>query len=427
MLVVFSIIAVFICLFCTLISVRDKLSPQFLFCGFIGLITFFASLPGFPAANVMTYILIITGILAYTIGCNIGNQISRPITVSMQLRPNFILYLVVVLLAWSLYRAFTVTVPLLMMGYPLDIVRMVYFGAEFQGFSYRPIDGMVETYVNQPFLYALIPIVSLEILKKKEERQLPIHTLFFLISWIVLSCAISGGRMLIFCLIVVVGVAYLFRQNRNKILTKKKEKKKLIVISSLSAVLIYIIYLFSIYRGSTEGGDYDFAHSIYVYFCGCIPHTALRLETETIDYTYGMTLLQGVLRPLALLYKYTLGGGDFPTLYQRAIDIAFVLQDEVQIGKFTFNAFVIPFYFFYFDGGIVAVIIDSVLYGMFCGISYKKARSTQTDITLAKYLVVVIYISTSMVRFSPYIAYYALAYFYVSFCYKRQKICKELV
>ena len=421
MLVLFSFIAILACFACAIFAVKDKLSPQFLFCGFIGIITLFASIPGFPPANIQTYVLIIAGIFAYTVGCNTGNhfvRISRGRTLDYHIRSTFVLVFVVALLCWSLYRTVTVVVPLLMMGQPLDTVRMVYFGEEYEGFSYRPIDAIVETYINQPFLYALIPIASIELFKNSGERQLPLYTLVLLIIWIVLSCVISGGRMLIFCLIIIAGVTFLINRGKLKLSnTLKRKGGSWIPVISLG-ILIYIVYLLSVNRNE-DGESYDFVRSIHSYFCGCIPHTAMRLEMETIDYTYGMTFLQGVLRPFALVYKYTIGGGSFPDLYQKAIDIAVVLQDEVQIGSFTFNAYALPFYFFYFDGGIIAVILESFLYGSFCSITYIRYKKSPSDIRLARYLVVVIYIFSSMIRFSPYIAYFALAFFYINFCYKR--------
>lgn len=181
--------------------------------------------------------------------------------------------------------------------------------------------------------------------------------------------------------------------------------------------MVYVVYNLSINRNPDE--EYDFFSSIYFYFCGCIPHTSIRLETIDFEYTFGFTFLSGMLRPFMLVYKYLFGGGSFPHLYQVSIDIPSTLQSPtvyVADGH-AFNAFVLPFYYFYNDGGFIAVALESLLYGFFCTYTYERYKRTGKEKDFAKYLIVVNYIATSMIRYDFAIVYFALCYFYVNVFY----------
>lgn len=430
-----GLLATFICISCVAFALaiyKNMLNPQVLFCGFIGIISFLSCLRlfGLSQTSDLTYLLVIFGVTFYSIGVALsqkctfklnGKRLDTLGKTKNLINDKFVFALVLVLLVWTLYRAFTTVMPMIRGGYSLDMVRLVYFGYDVEGYSYRRIDSIIEMFVNLPFLYALIPIVSIELMCAKENRELGTKTIIMALIWIVLSCIISGGRLLIFNLIVVLVVAFLAqRVKKNYKFVKKRNYKRNIIILTILALLIYMMYQLSIKR--TDSGTYEFLYQIYVYFCGCMPHTSLRLETVNFDYTYGMTFLSGILRPIMLVIKY-LGNGEFPEIYQRTIDIGVILQDAVRISDgHTFNAFVLPFYYFYCDGGITAAIIESFLYGFFCGAVFFRTVKEFSKKRLAKYLLIVIYIATSMVRFSPSLVYFAFAYFYINFCFKKDSI-----
>ncbi|SJZ77153.1 O-antigen polymerase [Anaerorhabdus furcosa] len=429
-----GLLTTIICIGCAvfaLIAYKNIMNPQVLFCGFIGIISFLSCLRlfGLSQTSDFTYILVILGVVFYSIGVSISHKYTFKInnkkldllgTKRNIVNDKFIFALVTVLLIWTLYRFVTMVLPMLRGGYSLDMIRMVYFGNDVAGYSYNRIDTIVEMFVNLPFLYALIPIVSIELTHGKKEKELRTRTIVIALVWIVLSCIVSGGRVLIYNLSVVLVMAFLshrFIKNSNRV--KLRNNKRNIVILIVLAFLVYVMYQLSINR--TGSGTYEFFYQIYVYFCGCMPHTSLRLETVNFDYTYGMTFISGLLRPIMLVLKY-LGSGQFPAIYQRTIDIGVTLQTAVKISEgHTFNAFVLPFYYFYFDGGVIAVVIESFLYGLFCGTVFFKSVREYNKKRLAKYLLIIIYIATSMIRFSPSLVYFAFAYFYMNFCYKRGK------
>lgn len=439
-----SYITILMCLICAgsaLIALKDVFNPQFLFCSFMGLITILASvrLFGLTETNFMTYLIVMLGVMCFSIGVSLSRvgrtsfrmgNISTYFfdTANLELRSKFIAGVATALLFWSIYRMWTTVIPLLRSGFSLDMIRLVYFGIEVQGYSYSRLDEIIEMFLNLPFLYALIPVVAIELTSPKEKKKLKIRTSVIILLWIVLSCIISGGRVLLYNFVVVFVVCFFIRGNKwGKVFEKAKRRMKWL-FAYIVLIMIYVMYQLSINRSGT--GTYEFLYQIYVYFCGCMPHTSLRLETVDIDYTLGMTFLSGCLRPFMLLFKYTIGGGNFPEIYQRTLEIGETLQSAVQISEgHTFNAFALPFYYFYYDGGVIAVIIESFIYGFICGRAFFRYRKYPTERNLAKYLVIIIYIANSMIRFSPALVYFAFAYIYVDFCFvsNYKKIGKEHV
>lgn len=201
---------------------------------------------------------------------------------------------------------------------------------------------------------------------------------------------------------------------------RNKRRRRIIIISILCGI-IFMMYQLSIHR--TNNAAYEFAYQLYVYFCGCVPHMSLRFDTVNFEYTYGMTLISGFLRPIMLVYKYLIGNGLFPEVYQRTIDIGTTLQSAVTISRgHTFNAFVLPFYYFYVDGGLIGVIIDSFIYGFFCSHAYSNFKKTRTKYSETKYLFVIVLIGTSMIRYNLGLVYFAFAYLYIRLLYKRKTL-----
>lgn len=391
---------------------------------------------GLSKTSDLVYLIVVLGVISYSIGVSIsrkykiktGLQNNSKNFYIFELKDRFVFFLVLVLLIWTGYRMVTTVIPMLRAGFPLDAVRLVYFGNEFQGYSYSRIDDIVEMFINLPFLYALMPITVIELTTSKENRELKSITIIMLLVWLVISCIISGGRVMIFLFVVLFIVAYLLNGNGKVFAERIKHKTRTSVIGIVVvSVMMIVMYQLSINRSGS--GTYEFLYQIYVYFCGCMPHTSLRLETVNIDYTFGMTFFSGILRPLMLVYKYLIGNGSFPDIYQRTIDIGETLQTAVTISSgHTFNAFVLPFYYFFNDGGILAVAVESLIYGYFSGRVFINYQVAHTKREMAKYLIIVIYIATSMIRFSPSLVYFAFAYFYVDFFFspKRTTTIKDI-
>jgi hypothetical protein len=199
---------------------------------------------------------------------------------------------------------------------------------------------------------------------------------------------------------------------------KKTNRRTKILLVVLYATFFYFMYYMSVNRSGT--GTYDFISSLYVYFSGAVAHMSTRLSNFDFEWTYGLTLISGLLRPLMLVVKYLLG--TWPNIYQNTIDIGVKLQFPVSINSLKdFNAFVLPFFYFYCDGGILMVLFDSLVYGAVCESFYLNFKHKKTEFSTVLYLLIISGLMCSMVRYNFILVYYTLAFFVVWFIYKKKK------
>lgn len=400
-------------------------NPVTLFCGFMGLICTLASFQFFEMnqTSIKVQFIVTLGILGFVGGCALVNTVYKRSAYnnassaliekdSSTINIKLLNTLVCCMTIYSVLRFINV-LPLLLQGFALDYIRLVYFGVEVNGISVSGINSIIEIFINLPLLYAIIPIVILDILSG-EERKISFITVILSIIWVSLSTIISGGRFLIFIVAIEVIFTALIL---NKIPKVNKHRTKFLILL-ITVVCIIFMYYMSINRMISR--EYDFLYSLYIYFTGCFPHMSHRIESIDIsaNYTYGVTFFSGLLRPLMLIYKWI--NGSFPEVYQRTLDIGVELQTPVDIGTGkTFNAFATNLYYFYYDGGYIGVIIDSILYGLICQYVYLRMRINMTRLNIALYLLVIQGIFTSMIRHPFVLVYYTYAFMVVILIYTR--------
>lgn len=427
---VIAFLSGFLCLLLSIPYIKQKLSPVYFFCVYVGVITILGSfqLYGMPLGTPLVYLMVFLGVAFFVLGGNVATKKYQSIynsieeknelvnTEKYKYRSTLLFVLVVALIIWSLYTLVTITIPILLLGLPLNAIRGIYFGEEIEGFSISSTNMFVETYISKPFIYAIIPLFANEITKNSIDRILSKQLLILMCFLVVLSTVNSGGRFMVVLMVMVIFFSYLSRRFDEKKINKVKNiNKNVIRLFVLCLPLGYILYLLSVNR--TEDDEYDFAYTIYMNFCACIPHMSEKLNN--VDYTYGATFLQGFGRPVMLAYKYILGDGQFPDFYQRSIEIMKILQQEVYWGKNVFNAYALPFYYFYWDGGIFAVVVESFIYGFLCTKVFIKRKLS--DLHRSRYILILLYLSASSVWFAPYWVYFAFAYFYMMVLFKKVK------
>lgn len=156
------------------------LNPQTLFVSFISFIVLLSSFRLYNMIEIsnQTYYLIFFGITFYSIGVylvrdkiftfNRHNRINKELSKVINIK--FLRLLITCLIVWSIYRLFHVVIPLLKMGYPLDMIRLAYFGIEIKGISYNNFDSVLEMFVNLPFLYSIIPITAADFFSNSPNR-----------------------------------------------------------------------------------------------------------------------------------------------------------------------------------------------------------------------------------------------------------------
>lgn len=400
-------------------------NPIVLFSGFFGFISLLASfqLYGMNKTSDKAYLIIVLGVLGFICGAvfykcvfsrfKISNLKSSGIghhdTINTKL-----LFIAVLCMTIYITIRFTSILPLLLKGVPFDYIRMIYFGAEFDGVSINHTTAVLEMFLNLPILYAVIPIIAVDLVSGKE-REIGKGILILAVIWISLSTIVSGGRVLFYIVGVVLFFAALIVKKKLRISRRVKISILLILIGAIA-----FMYFMSIKRN--KSGEYDFLYSVYVYFSGALPHMSYRLETIDFSnkFTYGMTFVSGLLRPPMIIYKWLFGS--FPAVYQQTIDIGVELQSAVDIGTGqTYNAFATSFFYFFYDLGYIGVIVDSILYGIICEYFYIKMKRKMTKMNIALYLLIIQGILTSMIRYPFVLFYYTYAFAYLLLFYSKNK------
>lgn len=406
---------------------RNFYNPTFLLAAFWLIIIFGASLRlyGMNKTSDQAYFLSFLGVLFFAVGALLKNNIGGKIPFVLDKSKNrnytfrykLFQIMVVIMIIYCVHRL-QVVIPMLRSGYTLDMTRMVYFGTEVGGYRISTWDSMFEIFLHLPCMYASMTLIAYNLVLPKEDRVLDKWTMLISAVWLVIAQIITGGRVLLYILGVEIAVAYLVTNRQQKHFKKFKSK---ITITIIGAIIIAIVYYLSINRKGD--GSFDLFSSIYYYFFGCMPHMSTRLNSIDFGgYTWGVSLLSGLLRPFMIILKWIVGS--YPDVYQKTLDIGVQLQTATHIGgSETFNAFVLAPFYFYYDAAYIGVIIDSVICGFVSYAFYEKIKlKSKSLMSVMFYLLIVYGISTSMIRYAGNLVYFVFAFGVIRILFKREKI-----
>lgn len=426
-------IFIILCFYSVLISYyiyKDIINPSFLLSFFWMILAIFASFCfyGLYPASDKSYITCCIGVLFFTIGNLISNSFCKKKKLKFgKLNDSYVhnkhsfskkrfRIIVIIMLLFCLVR-FKTVLSMLRAGYSLDMIRLVYFGYNVGGYGFSEFMSIIELFIHLPLLYASMAIISYNLALPKREKYIDSFTQIIALIWILFAQIITGGRMTLYIFGIEIFISYLI-VNHYTIVNIKEFFQNHIKLIFFILCLVMIVYQLSLGRKNTD--TYDVMKALYVDFCGSFTHMGLRFKQVDFEqYTYGLSLLSGFLRPLMLVIKYTLG--KFPYLYQITIDIGNILQTPIMIGtNIETNAYVFPVFYFYYDGGFIGVLIDSLICGIVSGKIYYNANKSDNLYDNAIYLLIIYGICTSFIRYSGNLVYYALAFFMMRIFFKNK-------
>lgn len=371
------------------------------------------------------YIMAIIGEIGVILGAFLANK-SIIITVkkfkiknlekfSYLIKENKIFKLMIIFVfLFELYRLYTIY-PLLVSGANLDYIRAVQFGQTINGINYNA--DFLYTYVCEPLIYLLIPICIICFCNQNTIIIKKRYCVIFFITLIIEALTSGGGRMILisFIIQVVIILYYIYKDQGIRFKVSKKMKR---ILFFIGIILIFFIIYMTLNRGN---GELKIIKTLYYYFVGGIPNTGLHLNDFNNNYTYGLVFFSSLLRPVFLIMEYIFGFTS--SLYEIAINIPTVLAENItNIGNGEFNSFVTIFYYFYHDGGYIAVFLCSIIYGYFI----QKIMKNYLLHKNYEYLVLLILIFTSItyvtIRYSYIYIYNFMSLIYWYFCFKLLKI-----
>ncbi len=398
---------------------RNFYNPAFLMSVLWGLITLFADMRLYNmfGASDMTYKVIFLGIIAFAIGCfiictlNIQIKTGKTIKLFVPSENAFLYYratrviciISILLLAYPAYKS---------IGYLTSGLDMSYIRTEENVVVYtNPILRLVYNYIVRPFSFAILPIFAVDFfVSQKRDKIITISSIVVVVERVL----IEGGRFVILYIICSLLMGF--------VMTKKKLKIKKSVIVLL--VIILAVATIAIYQVSLSRGTEDIGYSLYVYFCGVVPHLSIRLDRIVYagQHTYGLSFFSGILTFVFAIFENL---GFSPPYFFTSVKALMNVEDGVAITSelgSSFNAFVGPYFYMFLDGGYLGVFLGMMAYGMISYYFYKRLVKNFSYRDMTFYILIVQGIVTSMVRFQFVNVYYTLAFVYIYFLInKREK------
>lgn len=271
----------------------------------------------------------------------------------------------------------------------------------------NPLVRVLLNYVLNPFCILVVPLSAVDMFFGKKKKWL----ISFAVLIIIFETLISGGRTQLVYLPLHF-MLMLFYSKRKIRITKKTKR---IVILGVIAILLLVNYVTKL-RGSEWNSD-----NIGLYISGGIPLMNYYISGFHSGHTLGLASLSGYLRTFfSLLENIGLVYPQFMIDMQQFLDV----EKVVRIGSLEMNAYVTLFYYFYIDGGLIGVIIGSMLYGGFSMMTYLKSRKGSIKMLLI-YCLIVQGLIFCMVRFQFVVIPYCLSFILAPFLFKRVYIGED--
>ena len=366
--------------------------------------------------DITIYIMIVLGVLSFAFGTSISNM-SRigKISVRDEAAPvDFkVLYTPVLILA---IISVVIYIP-----DTLDSIRMLRNGATFENLRSdndsvinNKLVLLVMNYIITPFINFLYPIAAYGLLsiREKEARKRKIAIFVCAILATLTQIFTYGGRVaIVYLLIHVIVIAALLGK---KIRIPRKVKIAILVTCIAAVIMIYFI--------SLSRGVSDVAKSMVIYICGCVPLFEHYVNEISISgaYSFGGAFLFGVLQfVFTMLENIGLGTPEFIVELTEALNV----EARVVVGDgHKMNAFVSMFFYFYKDGGLLGILIESAIYGMIAQAIYKGIKNSKSNPrAVIAYSIISNTIVFSMIRFQLIRYQYLLSFIFVFLLIKKIK------
>ena len=231
------------------------------------------------------------------------------------------------------------------------------------------IEEVLDSYVLMPLMNLMIPLSIVLFFKEKKLNKL------FIALWLLFIRLITSGTrscILLFGEYIVLNIVFIYENRKVQIfLRQRPEYKKYIKLLILLAVpFVILISILTKQRGIS-----NFVESLYYYYPGALGIFNQKLKQYNnleITHSFGILSMMGFINPIVSFFQHL--GIEPGNLFEKTLSLYHSLQnDPVYISdSWKGNVLVTNVYYFYVDGGIVGVIIGSIVYGYISENIYKK-------------------------------------------------------
>lgn len=276
--------------------------------------------------------------------------------------------------------------------------------------------NMLYEFIAYPLYNTFVCVTVVDFFFGKKDKWLIILTVIMCLSWIV----VSGGRIAIIRLMISVIICMSL-----KTATKRNLDK---LLSNIKFVLVFVVAcLIFVYFTILKGFEPLF--NFYTDFAIQPKMFEYWSEQITNQYAYGAASLFGFIYPFLYVIKNALGLAELPfgALVYENIEKTF--NNWITLGTYYMcNAYTSCFWYLYYDGRIVGIILGMFLWGVVCKNVFRKTMECFDIKNISIYILImigVIYSFTDM-EFSK--ANYVLAFLFINkvcFCKYKIKLLRD--
>lgn len=407
---------------------KNLFNPLSLFCILWAAILFFSKLQLYSLypADEKIYKMIIYGVSSYVIGyllakIFIGNKRlalhkkeHNPGSIRLDYVPNYSFLYFLLFFSLLFYLKDLVTVfTTLVGGGSLANIQSLIQGTD-NLYSRTGLENAIRLLIVNPFTWAVIPILAVDIWMGRRDKKLIILTGLLIVSRIFTT----GGRAAFLNFAIYMSVVFGFVNIRvKKVLTDRpmnniKKNKRLFKILLCIALVILAIMTYS-RAGQRAIRTIYFDFAMQPYMC--------QIWMEKVDTNnmigYGTVSLTGFIFPILYVMKNLLRIFPIPMAYQQLFDMRLALDTEWQwIGQHVYaNAYTSIFWYLYIDGRVIGIILGLFIYGFVSRIVFCNTMKNINVKNICLYSLFYIGIFYTFVRCQFTSIDYALAIIFVAF------------
>lgn len=245
--------------------------------------------------------------------------------------------------------------------------------------------------------------------------------LFNAVMLIILESVMSGGRYVLMNAGFMIFCFYLRYSDKVRL----KPKQKIMIGGTLITFFVLIIFFTSnrvTYLYSSLSPLELIQQTFYGYFAGSVTYLGRLITTYSADMgtTYGINFMQGFILPIFTLFGFV--GIPSPDVINKVGNLT--VKPLAISAVATLNALPTVFGYFYVDGKLTAVIIESFLFGYLCKKIYSRSARGNT-IYFAAYLLLVTQILNTSTKWFFYQSDYCFAFLYLFLFFRRKEFNDE--
>ena len=265
------------------------------------------------------------------------------------------------------------------------------------------------TFIGNPLYYLLTPYFLTVYFQDKTQKKYLIYSFIFLFLKIITH--FSRVEIMYFMLYFIVLVIMNKREWR---ISKNKKKSSFKTIMVFAVITFFMFYVFTLRNTNYLKTFFDYFGKPLLYMQTLFNYADIHGHCFGYLSTLGIgQFIFGLLEQINITPPQLL---NLAQQYANEIGAATVLPDGS-----IYNAFSTCFYYFYVDFGLFGVITISFIFGLISQKMFVRFKSRSDIQAMVCYLILLIWIGFSFIRWQLVRSEIALAFVYAFFLFKKQR------